>query len=494
MTTGGGSQLEEIRTEEEEPEGYVRDEEGHLVPDYNATIKEFDEGDIVEGEVVRVDRDEILVDIGYKSEGVIPIRELSVRAKSSNLPEAGEQIEALVLQKEDKEGRLILSKKRADYEKAWERIEKIVDGDGRVIGEAIEVVKGGLIIDIGLRGFLPASLIDLKRVKDLNQYVGSELECKIIEHEKSRNNVVLSRKEVLKEEKFQERQKVIQNLVKGEKITGKVSSIVDFGVFVDLGGIDGLIHISELSWTHVDHPSEVVAAGEDIEIQVLDIDLDRQRVSLGLKQTKEDPWQGKVAKYTVGDVIDGKITKIAPFGAFVQLQEGVEALVHVSELPAGKDIGSFEAGESLEARIILIDQQKRRIGLSLRKLEEAEPELEVEEDSEEEEAPASTKAVKAASMARTAKGRRKAKNAEAKEEAVDQSPEEVATVAVDDEKAPADEEVVVLVPDEEGLADDEKPIEKAEEDEPRDDEEVSSGGVSLEDVLQEMKKSHGDKG
>src|SRR3990172_150483 len=250
--------------------GYIVDSEGRLIPDYDQTIKVFDDGDIVTGIVVRIDRDEILVDIGYKSEGVIPIRELSIR-KDVDPHDAvcvGDDIAALVLQKEDKDGRLILSKKRAEYESAWIRIEDLSKSSTTISGRVIEVVKGGLILDIGLRGFLPASLVDVRRVKDLHQFIGQELECKVIEMDRNRNNVVLSRRSVIDETRKHEREKVITGLKEGDTLNGKVSSIVDFGAFVDLGGIDGLIHISELSWTHVDHPSEVLNLGEQINIKV----------------------------------------------------------------------------------------------------------------------------------------------------------------------------------------------------------------------------------
>ncbi|MDI6689674.1 MAG: 30S ribosomal protein S1 [Actinomycetota bacterium] len=352
----------------------VRGRNEEIIPDYDQTIKIFDEGDIVSGRVVKVDRDEILVDIGYKSEGVIPIRELSIRPNIG--PEdiqVGEEIEALVLQKEDSEGRLILSKKRADSEKAWEKIERIYEESGSVKGEVIEVVKGGLILDIGLRGFLPASLVELKRVKDLNRYVGRELECKIVEMNRTRNNVVLSRKAVLEEERKWERQKILSKLEKGQILTGKISSIVDFGAFVDLGGVDGLIHISELSWSHIDHPSEVVSVGDEVKVQVLDIDLERERISLGLKQTTEDPWKIKVGKYSAGDVVEGVISRIVPFGAFLQMDEGVEGLIHISELAEERielPDQAVKVGDRIKAKIIDIDLERRRISLSLKQLEE----------------------------------------------------------------------------------------------------------------------------
>src|SRR5260221_13355313 len=263
--------------------------DGQLVPDYDRTLTNFSEGDVVSGTVVRVDKDEILVDIGYKSEGVIPISELSIR-RSVNPDEevtVGDQIDALVLQKEDADGRLILSKKRARFEKAWRRIEAAAESGEPVEGAVIEVVKGGLIIDLGVRGFLPASLVDIRRVHNLDEFLGQTLECKVIELNRSRNNVVLSRRAVLEEERKEVREQILGRLEPGQVVEGKISNIVDFGAFVDLDGIDGLIHISELSWSHVNHPSEVVAIGDTVRIKVLDIDRDRQRISLGLKQTQD---------------------------------------------------------------------------------------------------------------------------------------------------------------------------------------------------------------
>jgi small subunit ribosomal protein S1 len=246
-----------------------------------ATIKEFDDGDIVEGVIVKVDADEVLLDIGYKSEGVIPSRELSIKhdVNPHEVVAIGDVIEALVLQKEDKEGRLVLSKKRAQYERAWGKIEEIFTNDSTVTGTVIEVVKGGLILDIGLRGFLPASLVEMRRVRDLHPYVGKELECKVIELDKNRNNVVLSRRKFLEETQSEFRKEFLETLQKGEVRKGTVSSIVNFGAFVDLGGVDGLVHVSELSWKHIDHPGEIVEVGQEVEVEVLDVDLERERVS-----------------------------------------------------------------------------------------------------------------------------------------------------------------------------------------------------------------------
>ena len=243
--------------------------DGKLVPDYDRTLTDFSEGDVVTGTVVRVDKDEILVDIGYKSEGVIPLSELTIR-RSVNPDEevaVGESIDALVLQKEDADGRLILSKKRARFEKAWRRIEAAAESGEPVEGAVIEVVKGGLIIDLGVRGFLPASLVDIRRVQDLDEYRDQTLRCKVIELNRSRNNVVLSRRAVLEEERREQRQQILDRLSPGVEVEGVISNIVDFGAFVDLDGIDGLIHISELSWSHVNHPSEVLEIGQTGERQ-----------------------------------------------------------------------------------------------------------------------------------------------------------------------------------------------------------------------------------
>ena len=255
----------------------------------DSTIKNFDDGDLVEGTVVKVDHDEVLLDIGYKTEGVIPSRELSIKkdVDPDEVVEVGDTIEALVVTKEDKEGRLILSKKRAQYERAWGDIEKIKEADGVVEGTVIEAVKGGLIVDIGLRGFLPASLVEMRRVRDLSPYIGQKIKAKILELDKNRNNVVLSRRQYLEETQSEVRETFLSQLKKGQIREGVVSSIVNFGAFVDLGGVDGLIHVSELSWKHIDHPSEVVKVGDKVTVEVLDVDLDRERISLSLKQAND---------------------------------------------------------------------------------------------------------------------------------------------------------------------------------------------------------------
>ncbi|WP_291475028.1 30S ribosomal protein S1 [Corynebacterium sp.] len=339
------------------------------------TIKYFNDGDIVEGTVVKVDHDEVLLDIGYKTEGVIPSRELSIKhdVDPGEVVEIGDEVDALVLTKEDKDGRLILSKKRAQYERAWGTIEELKEKDEPVTGTVIEVVKGGLILDIGLRGFLPASLVEMRRVRDLQPYIGQELEAKIIELDKQRNNVVLSRRAWLEQTQSEVRSEFLHQLQKGQVRKGVVSSIVNFGAFVDLGGVDGLVHVSELSWKHIDHPSEVVAVGDEVTVEVLDVDLDRERVSLSLKATQEDPWRVFARTHAIGQIVPGKVTKLVPFGAFVRVEEGIEGLVHISEL-AERHIDVPDqivtVGQDLMVKVIDIDLERRRISLSLKQADE----------------------------------------------------------------------------------------------------------------------------
>jgi small subunit ribosomal protein S1 len=350
--------------------------EEELLAAIDATMKNFNDGDIVEGVIVKVDRDEVLLDIGYKTEGVIPSRELSIKhdVDPNEVVTVGDEVEALVLQKEDKEGRLILSKKRAQYERAWGTIEKIKEEDGVVTGTVIEVVKGGLILDIGLRGFLPASLVEMRRVRDLQPYVGKEIEAKIIELDKNRNNVVLSRRAWLEQTQSEVRTGFLKELQKGQVRTGVVSSIVNFGAFVDLGGVDGLVHVSELSWKHIDHPSEVVEVGQEVTVEVLDVDMERERVSLSLKATQEDPWQHFARTHAIGQVVPGKVTKLVPFGAFVRVDDGIEGLVHISEL-AERHVELPEqvvnVGNDIFVKVIDIDLERRRISLSLKQANDA---------------------------------------------------------------------------------------------------------------------------
>ncbi len=355
-------------------DGLLLEIDGRIVPNYDATIVPFDDGDVVTGLVVRIDKDEVLIDIGYKSEGVIPSNELSIRKSIDPSEEVslGEEVDALVLIKEDPDGRLILSKKRARFERAWKRIEAAAESGEPVSGTVIEVVKGGLIVDLGVRGFLPASLVDIRRVPNLDEYLSQTIQCKVIELNRSRNNVVLSRRAVLEEERKEQRQAILERLQPGLVIEGQISNIVEFGAFVDLDGIDGLIHISELSWSHVNHPSEILSIGDTVQVKVLDIDRDRQRISLGLKQTQEDPWQRVVDTYHVGDDLEGTVTKVVAFGAFVEIMEGVEGLVHISELAQQHVENPREIvhpGDTVKVKVLEIDSERRRLSLSIKRVE-----------------------------------------------------------------------------------------------------------------------------
>jgi small subunit ribosomal protein S1 len=355
--------------------GLLLEVDGQIVPNYDATFRPIEEGEVVTGNVVRIDKDEVLVDIGYKSEGVIPANELSIRKAVDPNDEVhlGEEVDAIVLTKEDQDGRLIMSKKRARFEKAWRRIETAAESGEPVEGTVIEVVKGGLIIDLGVRGFLPASLVDIRRVPNLDEYMGTKIETKVIELNRSRNNVVLSRRAVLEEERKEVRQQILDRLQPGLVVEGQISNIVDFGAFFDPAGTERLIHISELSWSHVNHPSEILGIGDTVKVKVLDIDRDRQRISLGLKQTQEDPWQRIVDTYNVGDELAGKVTKVVTFGAFVEILDGVEGLVHISEL-APHHVESpreiVHPGDEIRVKILEIDSERRRLSLSAKRVED----------------------------------------------------------------------------------------------------------------------------
>ena len=377
MTTTSTDQSTEIDVESQivpGSDGMLLEIDGQIVPNYAATFTTFNEGEVVSGRVVQIDKDEVLVDVGFKSEGVIPSAELSIRKSidPGEEVELGEEIDVLVLTKEDQEGRLIVSKKRARFEKAWRRIEAAAETGEAVEGTVIEVVKGGLIIDLGIRGFLPASLVDIRRVAELDEFLHTKIICKVIEINRQRNNVVLSRRAVLEEARKGQRQEILDQLQPGLVVEGQISNIVDFGAFVDLNGIDGLIHISEISWSHVNHPQEVLEIGQTVQVKVLEIDRDRQRISLGLKQTQDDPWQRVVDTYNIGDDLEGTVTKVVTFGAFVEILDGVEGLVHISELAAHHVENPREVvqpGDEIKVKVLEVDDERRRLSLSVKRVE-----------------------------------------------------------------------------------------------------------------------------
>jgi len=447
--------FEQVNLSEDEMEKFI-----------DTTLTSFEDGDLVKGTVVKIEHDEVLVDIGYKSEGVIPVRELTIRkdANPADLVSEGDEIEALVLQKEDKEGRLILSKKRAEYERAWTDVERYFESSEIVEGEVIEIVKGGLIVDIGLRGFLPASLVDLRRVKDLQSFLGEKIESRVIEMDRHRNNVVLSRRVILEEGRKADRGEILSKLQEGMILPGTISSIVDFGAFVDLGGIDGLVHISELSWGHITHPNEVVKVGDPVEVKVLDVNVKRERISLGLKQTQEDPWKALVSKFPIDSIAEGKVTKLVPFGIFVDLGNSVEGLVHISELARGHVETPDQVvavGDEIQVKVMNIDEERRRVSLSMRaaaddlgfeiEVKKKEKSADDVEDAETAEIAADAIAEEVAEVVETVEEVAAAEEAKVEEQA-EETAEVAAEVAADEVKE-ADAEAAEAVAEVEAEAD-----------------------------------------
>ena len=337
-------------------------------------IKSVRPGQIVTGVVVQVNSDEVLVDVGAKSEGVISLRELACYDVSSphDVVKVGDQIDVFVVKSEDNEGRLILSKERADAEKTWGVLEDYLNSGETVEGTVREVVKGGLLVDVGVRAFLPASLVDRGYVEDLNKFVDQKISARVIELNKPRKKVILSRKAVVEEEYAQKRESMFENLKENQVVRGVVRRLTNFGAFVDIGGIDGLLHISEMAWHRVNHPSEVVKVGDEVNVMVLRIDRENEKVSLGLKQVLPNPWDNVVDSYPVGKVVPARVVRLAPFGAFVQLEPGVEGLVHISHLAdrhVEKPDEVVKEGEEVNVKVLSVDPKEKRIRLSIREVD-----------------------------------------------------------------------------------------------------------------------------
>lgn len=336
-------------------------------------VKAVRHGDIVKGTVVHVGQDEVLVDIGAKSEGVIPIRELSCCEVNSpqEVIKVGDEIEVYVLKAEDNEGKLILSKEKADAEKAWLGLEGMLESQEPVAGVVREVVKGGLLVDVGVRAFLPASLVDRGYVEDLSKYLNQEITARVIELNRPRKKVILSRKAVLEEDYARLRVDMLDKLQEGQVVQGVVRRLTQFGAFVDIGGVDGLLHISEMSWHRINHPSEVVKVGDELEVMVLKVDRDSEKISLGLKQVLPNPWDNVTEKYPVGSIVSARVVRLAPFGAFVQLEPGVEGLVHISHLAdrhVAKPDEVVSEGEEVNVKVLSVDPGEKRIRLSIREV------------------------------------------------------------------------------------------------------------------------------
>ncbi|OPY58925.1 MAG: hypothetical protein A4E55_00531 [Pelotomaculum sp. PtaU1.Bin035] len=334
-------------------------------------VKALRHGEIVKGVVVHVSQDEVMVDVGAKSEGVIPIRELSCCEITSpqDIVKVGDEIEVCVLKAEDNEGKLILSKEKADAEKAWTVLEEALNTQEPVEGTVREVVKGGLLVDVGARAFLPASLVERGYVEDLSKYLGQVIVARVIEINRGRKKVILSRKAVLEEDFARLRQEMLENLQEGQIVKGIVRRLTQFGAFVDIGGVDGLLHISEMSWHRISHPSELVKVGDEIDVMVLKVDRENEKISLGLKQVLPNPWDNVEEKYPVGGIVVAKVVRIAPFGAFVQLEPGVEGLVHISHLAdrhVAKPDEVVTEGEEVNVKVLSVDKAEKRIRLSIR--------------------------------------------------------------------------------------------------------------------------------
>ncbi|NPV92187.1 MAG: bifunctional 4-hydroxy-3-methylbut-2-enyl diphosphate reductase/30S ribosomal protein S1 [Firmicutes bacterium] len=328
------------------------------------------QGNIIKGKVVQVKDDEVLVDVGGKSEGVIPLRELSIRNISSakELVKTGDEIEVAVVRSENDEGTMILSKRRADQMRAWDGLEEAYNNKTELKGEVVQVVKGGLLVDVGARGFVPASLIERGYVSNLDKYPGTVLRLRVIDLDRGKNKIVLSQKAILEEEYNGARKELWESIEPDQRRRGVVRRLTSFGAFVDIGGADGLLHISEMSWKHIGHPSEVVQEGDEVEVYVLAVDKERQRISLGLKQIVPSPWDLAAEKYGIGQIVNGRVVRTVPFGAFVQIEPGVEGLVHISQLApyrVAKVEDVVKVEDEIPVKIIDFKPQEQRMSLSL---------------------------------------------------------------------------------------------------------------------------------
>ena len=340
---------------------------------YAETMKEFKEGKVVKGTIIRVNSDTVLVDIGYKSEGIIPINEF--RSESGELPplKVGDEVEVYLDKTEDKDGRIILSKEKAEKIKIWDEVTKIYDNNEIIRGKVISRIKGGLTVDIGIKAFLPGSQIDLRPVKNLDKLIGKILPLKIIKINKKRGNIVLSRRKLLEEEREVKKADLFENLKESQVINGIVKNITEYGVFIDLGGIDGLLHITDMTWGRINHPSEMFSLGDEIKVKVLKIDKENGKVSLGLKQITENPWTAIENKYPVSSRVRGKVVSLTEYGAFIELETGIEGLIHVSEMSWTKKIRHpskiLAMGDVIEAVVLNIDIEHKRISLGIKQCE-----------------------------------------------------------------------------------------------------------------------------
>ncbi len=333
-------------------------------------------GDIVKGKIVKVQDQEALVDIGYKFDGIIPLRELS-SVQLENVADAvqvGQEVEVKVVSLDDEKENMILSKRAIDSERAWEALQEKLDSGEVIEAKVAEVVKGGLVVDVGVRGFVPASMVERHFVEDFSDYKGRTLRLRVKELDRENNKLILSQKDILDEEYEAQKKNILASLEVGQEIEGTVQRLTSFGVFVDIGGIDGLVHISELSYSHVDNPSEVVKEGDKVKVKILKLEPEKERISLSIKETQPGPWDGIAGQFTEGDIVDGVVKRLVTFGAFVEIAPGVEGLVHISQI-AHRHIGTphevLKEGQEVKVKILELKPEEKRVGLSIKETEEA---------------------------------------------------------------------------------------------------------------------------
>ncbi|PWL03888.1 SSU ribosomal protein S1P [Hallerella porci] len=364
---GTDADLQEILAAEQEL-GAINTDAG---AEAYAGMEGLEAGKVVTGKISQVNDQEVLVDVNFKSEGVISRNEF----KDDEVPEVGSEIEVYIEKLEDEDGRLVLSKQKADFVRVWERIHQAFENNEIVKGTLTKRIKGGVVVDLfGIDAFLPGSQIDLRQIPDINALIGQEFELKVIKVNKARRNIVVSRRVVLEEQRNSQRDKVLENLEKGQVRKGIVKNITDFGAFIDLGGVDGLLHITDMSYKRISHPSEVVKLGDEVEVMVLDFNDKKERISLGMKQLRPHPWKDIAARYPEGMVVKGKVVSITDYGAFVELEDGIEGLIHVSEMSWTQHVKHpskiLAVGQEVEAVVLKVEEEQERISLGLKQLEE----------------------------------------------------------------------------------------------------------------------------
>ena len=357
-----------------DPDEEIRDPEEHarLAAMYEASLKNIVEGEVIEGTVLKVTDTEVLVDVGYKSEGIIPLTEFCDE-NGGTAVNPGDTVDVLLERTEDRDGHVVLSREKAEKMKIWDEVEKAYAERKVVLGRVIDRIKGGLAVDIGVRAFLPGSQVDIRPIRNLDALRGEELRMRVIKVNKKRGNIVLSRKVLQEEENAEKKQETLANIAEGKVMAGVVKNITDYGAFIDLGGIDGLLHVTDMSWGRAQHPSELFKVNDDVEVVVLKFDAATERISLGYKQLHDDPWTTVAERYPVGQRLSGKVISLTDYGAFVELEPGVEGLIHVSEMSWSKRVKHpsklLTVGDTVESMVLGVDPHARRIALGLKQIE-----------------------------------------------------------------------------------------------------------------------------